>query len=232
MIRTIILRPIFLAAAALALAACSTFSGSSSTATGPELTVERAAKTLQVFAADPDLGYVRANMDKAKALVIAPQIVKAGFIWGGSGGNAVLLVRDQVTGEWGQPAFYSIGSVTFGLQAGAEVSEAVMMVMTTRGVDSLLRSSVKFGGDVSVAAGPVGAGAKAQTADVLAFTRAKGLYGGINLEGAVVKPRNDRNKKYYDARITPNDVIGRKSVSNPHANVLIDAVETLERESR
>ncbi|MEO1310608.1 MAG: lipid-binding SYLF domain-containing protein, partial [Pseudomonadota bacterium] len=87
-------------------------------------------------------------------------------------------------------------------------------------------------GDDSVAAGPVGAGAKAQTADVLAFTRAKGLYGGLNLEGAVVKPRNDRNKIYYDAQITPNDVIGRQNVSNPHANVLIDAVETLERESR
>ncbi|MEL6365946.1 MAG: lipid-binding SYLF domain-containing protein [Pseudomonadota bacterium] len=216
---------------ALFAASCSTFGGGGDIA-GPETTVERSARTLQVFAADPDLSYVRANMDKAKALIIAPQIVKAGFIWGGSGGNAVLLVRDEVTGRWGQPAFYTLGSVTFGLQAGAEVSEAVMMVMTTRGVDSLLRSSVKFGGDVSVAAGPVGAGAKAQTADVLAFTRAKGLYGGLNLEGAVVKPRNDRNKIYYDAQITPNDVIGRQNVSNPHANVLIDAVETLERESR
>ncbi len=94
------------------------------------------------------------------------------------------------------------------------------MVMTENGIDALLSSEFKLGADVSVAAGPVGAGAKAQTADIIAFSRTKGIYGGINVEGAVVKIRNDRNRAYYGRGVRPTDIFVTRSVSNPGAEGL------------
>jgi lipid-binding SYLF domain-containing protein len=92
---------------------------------------------------------------------VAPSIIKGGFIWGGSGGTGVFLVRNEKTGNWSEPAFYTIGSVTFGLQIGGEASEVVILAMSEKAVDSLLSSSFKLGGDASIALGPIGAGAKA-----------------------------------------------------------------------
>ena len=117
-------------------------------------------------------------------MLIAPQIVKAGFIFGGSGGRAVLVARDGRT--WAGPAFYDLATASVGFQAGVEVSEVVIVVMTDKGLNSLLASSFKIGGDASIAAGPVGAGAKSTvTADLISFSRAKGVYGGLNLDGTV-----------------------------------------------
>ncbi len=181
--------------------------------------VRQAEATVANFNADTKLTWARENIGSAKAVLIVPQNVKGGFIFGGSGGNGVMLARRN--GTWSHPAFYSIGSLTFGLQIGGEVSEMILLIMTNRGVDRLLSSSFKLGADLSVAAGPVGAGAKAQTVDVLAFARSKGLYGGINIEGAVIKIRNGFNEDYYRRRgIRPRDIVTEGAVQQPDADGL------------
>ena len=125
------------------------------------------------------------NLGRARAVLIAPQIVRAGFIFGGSGGRALLVARDGKS--WAGPAFYNLATVSVGFQAGVDVSEAIIVVMTDKGLNALLSSSFKIGGDASIAAGPVGAGAMSTvTADLITFTRAKGVYGGLNLDGTVV----------------------------------------------
>ncbi|MGF1454288.1 MAG: lipid-binding SYLF domain-containing protein [Alphaproteobacteria bacterium] len=190
--------------------------------------ITQAQATVQNFRADTNMQWVRTNLGKAKAVLVVPQSVKGGFIIGGSGGTGVLMTRR--TADWSAPAFYTIGSFTFGLQIGGEVSELLLMVMTDRGVERLLTSTFKLGADLSVAAGPVGAGAKAQTVDVLAFARTKGLYGGINVEGAVIKIRNDYNEDYYDRRnIRPRDILTGNTVSAPEAAGLRQALLDLER---
>ena len=153
-------------------------------------------------------------------MLIFPQVLKGGFILGGSGGTGVFLVKDARTGDWSNPAFYTIGSVTFGLQIGGEAAEVVMVAMTQKAIDSLLSSSFKLGGDVSVALGPIGIGAKANadipqvTADFISFAKSKGLYAGLNLEGAVVAVRDSLNSAYYGRHVRPADIIAVMDVSN------------------
>lgn len=186
--------------------------------------VDAAKQTFKNFEADPTMSWFREHMNEAQGLLIAPEVLKAGFIFGGSGGNGVLLARDKDTGEWSDPVFYTVGSVTFGLQIGAQASELVMMVMTQKGIDSLLTTSAKLGADVAVAAGPVGAGAAAATTDILSFSRTKGVYGGLNLEGSVVKVREGLNEAYYGKPVNPIDILITRNVSNPQAAPLVEAV--------
>ncbi len=155
-------------------------------------------------------------------MLIAPQIAKAGFIFGGSGGRAVLLARDQATGKWAGPAFYTMATASVGFQAGVSVSENVTLVMTEKALNSLMSSSVKAGGDASVAAGPVGAGAKSDiVADLVTFSRAKGVYGGLNLDGTVIALSNDWNKAYFGKEVLPPDILIRMSVHNKQADPLL-----------
>lgn len=188
--------------------------------------VQDAQYTIQNFADDKELSWVHEHIGSVKGIMIVPQEVKGGFILGGSGGNGVLLARDG--NKWSAPAFYTMGSVTFGFQAGAEVSEIVLLVMTDKGMDALKTADVKLGGEVSVAAGPVGAGAQAQTADIIAFSRSKGLYGGLNLEGAVVTPRSKWNAAYYGHDIKPSQILANEDTGVGKASGLRSAVASLE----
>ncbi len=176
--------------------------------------VDRAAETLAYFSADSAFEPMWSLADDAKAIVVVPRSIRAGFIFGGSGGNAVMIARNK-DNTWSQPAFYTIGSASFGFQAGAEFSEIVLLVMTQRGMERLLSTSFKLGADASIAAGPIGAGAKAQTTDILAFSRSRGLYGGLSLEGAVVKTRQDLNRAYYNADVRGGDIVFRGDIYNP-----------------
>jgi lipid-binding SYLF domain-containing protein len=119
-----------------------------------------AEKVLSNFLRDPDMTWLQRNIGRSKALMIAPEILKAGFIFGGSGGRALVVARDPASGKWVGPAFYVLATGSVGFQAGISVSEGVTMVMTDKGFNSLLATTFKMGGDASVAAGPVGAGAK------------------------------------------------------------------------
>lgn len=179
-------------------------------------------KVLSNFLRDPDMGWLQQNIGRAKALIIAPEILKAGFIFGGSGGRGVLIVRDPKTGKWAGPAFYTMATASVGFQAGIAVSEAMMMVMTDKGMNSLLATTFKVGGDASVAAGPVGAGAKSDVvADLISFSRSKGVYGGLNLDGTVVKTSDDWNDAYYGKKVLPPDILVRMSVANKGAEKLL-----------
>jgi len=182
--------------------------------------VDKAWVTFKDFMRDPNYSWLQENLNQAKAVLIFPQVLKGGFIWGGSGGTGVLVVRDGKTCDWSQPAFYTIGSVTFGLQIGGESTEVVMIAMTQKAVDSLLTSSFKLGGDTSVAVGPVGGGVKANAdvpnvmADFISFAKSKGLYAGMNLEGSVVGVRDSLNQAYYGKDVRPVDILVKKDVSN------------------
>ena len=193
--------------------------------------VDRARITLKDFMRDPNYSWLRENLDHTKGVLIFPQVIKGGFIWGGSGGTGVFLVRDERTGNWSEPAFYTVGSVTFGLQIGGEAAEVVMLAMTQKAIDSLLSSSFKLGVDASVALGPVGIGAKANTdipnvtADFLSFTRTKGLYVGLNLEGSVVAVRDGLNAEYHGRNIRPGDIIEKYDVHNSRSAELRETLK-------
>jgi len=195
-----------------------------------QVLVDRARLTLNDFMRDPNYAWLHDNIKHARGVLIFPQVIKGGFIWGGSGGTGVFLARDERMGSWSEPAFYTIGSVTFGLQIGGETSEVVMLAMTQKAIDSMFSSSFKLGGEASVALGPVGGGAKAQadlpsvTADFLTFAKAKGLYAGLNLEGAVIAVRDGLNTTYCGRDVRPADIIVKKDCSNRGADQLREAL--------
>ena len=192
--------------------------------------VVNAADTVSYFAQDSAYEPLWDLADNAKAMVVIPRSLRGGFMFGASGGNAVMVARNE-NGGWSEPTFFTIGSVSFGFQIGGEASETILLVMTQRGVEQLLSTSVKLGGDLSLAAGPVGGGAKAQTADILAFSRSRGLYGGVSLEGAVLKTRHGWNSGYYGEEVSPVDVIYREKVAQPQSAVLQNAVWALANRS-
>ncbi len=191
--------------------------------------VEKSRLTLQSFMSDNNMGAFRDLLKKADAVVISPSLLKGAFIVGASGGNAVALIRDKKTGQWSEPAFYTIGGASFGLQIGGQASEVILLVMSDRGVNALLSTSLKLGADVGVAAGPVGIGAQAATAnlsaDILTFARSKGLYGGISLDGAVMAVRAGLNDAYYGKPVTPTDIFVLRAVRNPEASRLMEALD-------
>jgi SH3 domain-containing YSC84-like protein 1 len=184
--------------------------------------VDAADKTFSNFIHDPQMTWLHDNLSRAKGLLIAPTIAKAGFIFGGSGGRAVLVVRDAKTGKWAGPAFYTLATASVGFQAGISVSEMVTMVMTDKALNALLANSVKMGPDASIAAGPVGAGAKADiVTDLVSFSSDKGVYGGVNLDGTVVAVSNDWNEIYYHRKpVLPTDILILMNVHTSGVNKL------------
>lgn len=219
-----------MAIAAMTLAACSSMSGDKPMSSAePDKLVADAQVTFRNFLRDPDQTWVHDNIGRAKAVLISPQIVKAGFIFGGSGGRAVLVSRDGRV--WSGPAFYDLATASVGFQAGVAVSEALIMVMTDKGLNSLLATSFKIGGDASVAAGPVGAGAKSTvTADLVTFTREKGVYGGLNLDGTVVHANIPWNDAFYGrSNLLPPDILIRRTVKSPKATPLLNEIANATR---
>jgi len=193
-------------------------------------TVDKALVTFRNFWADKDMEWFHNNLKDTKALLIVPNLLKAGFILGGSGGSGVLVARDEKTGDWSQPAFYTVGSVTFGLQIGGESAEVIMMIRTQKALDALYTTEFKLGGDTSIAVGPVGTGAKgAVTADIVSFAKSKGLFAGLNLEGAVVKVSAKSNKAYYAQAASPVDILVKKTVSNPGSANLREELKKAEK---
>jgi lipid-binding SYLF domain-containing protein len=196
--------------------------------------VQQAKLTVDSFATDKQIGKpLRDLIKKARGVFVAPSVLKGAFIIGASGGSGVLLARGEPKGKWNGPAFYTIGEASFGLQIGGEASEIILLAMTERGVSAMLSTSAKLGADASVAAGPVGAGATAATAnlsaDILSFSRAKGLYGGVSVEGAVVATRGALNTAFYGKEVSPTDILVRGAVSNKQAAPLVAAVDKLAR---
>jgi lipid-binding SYLF domain-containing protein len=163
-------------------------------------------------------------LKEAKAVMIFPNAFKAGFIIGGEGGSGLLLVKGP-DGTWSDPAFYVLANGSFGLQIGAKTSQILLMIMTDGGLDKVMHASVKLGGDVSVAVGPVGAGASGATtlnagADLIAFERSEGIYGGVALDGGVISSRDEWNWAYYSSQASPTGIVINRQFTNPGAEPL------------
>ena len=192
-----------------------------------EKEVVAAGKTLDDFVADPDMKWFRDHAREAKGLLICSQVVKAGFIIGGSGGRCVFVAKQGTT--WNGPAFYTIGTASAGFQAGIQSSAIIGLVETQKAIDSLMSKDFSMGGDASVAVGPVGTGAAGSPgADIVYYSRSKGLYGGLNLSGSRVKPSEDYNKAFYGKAVSPTEIIVQGAAHIPAATpALLTRVEKL-----
>lgn len=186
--------------------------------------IDQARSTVEALKVDPSFSNFNSLLRQAKAVVVVPELIKAGLIIGGEGGSGVLLARNA-QGRWSDPAFYKLGAASIGLQIGAQSSEVVLIVMNNRALDKLLQDRVTLGGDVSVAAGQAGSSLAAQTttnvgADIYAFARNKGLFGGLTLQGGWLVPNQDANQAYYGAGANAHDVVIDQKYSNPGADQL------------
>lgn len=221
----------FLAGAALALAISLGMAGAPSPAAAlsdQQELVERARLTFEKLIADPEFNQLPYYVGKSKALIIFPELVKGGFILGGEGGSGVLVVRSETLG-WSYPAFYTLAAGSVGLQIGGQVAEVIFTVMSDKAVEAVLDNQFKFGGDVSVAIGPIGQGLEASTttnldADIYQFASTAGLFGGLSLEGAGILKRDSYNEAYYGAGATPYGITIEGRFSNPNAQILRDAL--------
>ena len=184
--------------------------------------VDQAEVTLKNFLSDPDMKWFAGHLQEAKGILIFPKLMKGAFIFGLEGGNGLLLARDEKTGAWSEPAFYETSTASFGLQAGGQSSEAILLINTQKAVDSLLANKIKFGVDGSVAIGPKGSGADTSpTADFVTFTRAKGLFAGVSFDGASVRTKDEYNSAYYGGDVRPSDIIiAHKAKPNPNSKEL------------
>ena len=163
-------------------------------------------------------------LDKARCLVVLPSVLKAAFLAGGSYGRGVMVCRTgkDYTGPWGAPAMYALEGGSFGLQIGGEATDFVILVMNNRGVESLLHSKVKLGGDASIAAGPKGRTAAADTdaymrAELLSYSRARGVFAGISLEGSTLRPDEEANHRVYGNDATAGKIITESKFAAPEA---------------
>jgi len=157
---------------------------------------------------------------KADCVIVLPGVKKVGFGVGGSGGRGAMSCRsgEKFDGKWSAPAVYGIGGASVGLQAGASSTDFVLLVMNEKGVDAVLADKTKLGSDATAAAGPSGATAASSSvggADVLTYARAKGLFAGVSLEGAVLHQDNDANKRLYGKAISAREIVRRDAVKTP-----------------
>src|SRR5467141_3928448 len=173
-------------------------------------------------------------LDKADCVVVFPSVLKAAFIVGGSYGRGAMLCRrgEDFKGPWGAPTMMAIEGGSFGLQIGGEATDFVLLVMNERGASGILTSKVKLGGDASVAAGPVGRDASADTdatlrADILSYSRARGAFAGIALEGSTIRPDDGANRQIYGQKIPARQIVlSGKVAIPPAAQNLISILES------
>ena len=175
-------------------------------------------------------------MDKARCVVVLPSVLKAAFIAGGSYGRGAMVCRTGMnfTGPWGAPAMYALEGGSLGFQIGGEATDFVILVMNNRGVDSLLHSKVKLGGDASIAAGPKGRTASAETdaylrSEMLSYSRSRGAFAGVSLEGTTLRPDEDANHRLYGNDVTAAKIITESKVQAPVAGKHL--VERLQKAS-
>jgi lipid-binding SYLF domain-containing protein len=190
--------------------------------------VDKARITFDKLITSPEFAELPGYVKRAKAVIVFPSLIKGGFIIGAEGGSGVLMVRDDKLG-WSYPAFYTLAAGSLGLQIGGEVSEVVLTIMSEKALDAVIDNQMKFGGDVSIAAGPLGKGLEAGTttnldADVYSFAKTSGLFGGLSLEGAGALKRDSWNVAYYGTGATPYAILIQRRFSNPNAQPLRDAL--------
>jgi lipid-binding SYLF domain-containing protein len=179
-------------------------------------------------------------LDKAKCVMVIPSVLKAAFIIGGSYGRGTLVCRSGKTfsGGWGAPGMFVLEGGSVGFQIGGEATDFVLLIMNEHGANSLIHSKVKIGGDVSAAAGPVGRTAEANTdaylrSEILTYSRARGLFAGVSLEGASLRPDEEANEALYGRKIKAEEIVMGPSPATPSsAEHLVSLLEKVSPTSR
>jgi len=194
--------------------------------------VENSGKVMQEILKAPD-SIPQSVLDKADCVVVLPSVVKAAFIVGGSYGRGAMTCRSGKTfhGKWGAPTMMALEGGSAGLQIGGEATDFILLRMNDRAASGILSSKVKLGGDASAAAGPVGRTASAETdvtlrADILSYSRARGAFAGVSLEGSTLRPDNDANKHLYGQQLEAKDIVlNGKVKAPPSAATLISTLD-------
>jgi lipid-binding SYLF domain-containing protein len=163
-------------------------------------------------------------LDKARCVVVMPSVLKAAFVVGGSYGRGAMVCRtgEHFTGPWGAPAMYALEGGSVGFQIGGQATDFVILVMNDRGASSLLKSKVKLGADAAISAGPKGRNAQADTdatfrAEMLSYSRSRGVFAGISLEGSTLRPDEDANRKVYGRDASASAIIAESKYESPEA---------------
>jgi len=195
--------------------------------------VQNAGRVMQEILDVPD-DIPRSLLDKARCVVVVPSVLKAAFVFGAAYGRGAMVCRTgkHYEGLWGAPSMFALEGASFGFQIGGEATDYVFLIMDNRGADSLMKSKVKLGGDASVAAGPVGRTASADTdafmrAEILTYSRARGVFAGVSLEGSTLRPDGSANRNLYGRRISPEEIVRESKVQAPRAaDQLIHRLQT------
>ncbi len=207
--------------AAMALAAALIGFGSAQAADEASV-LAHASATVSDLKHDPVFGNARATLRNARAVLIVPSLVKGGFIFGAEGGDGVLLARTRR--GWSAPAFYTLGSASFGLQIGLEQAQLVMFIMSERALRGIEQGKFKLGAGAGLTIVTLGAAAEAATpanlsGDLIVWSVAKGAYGGLTVNGSVIAPQDNSNAAFYGRRVSAHDILSGR-VSNPAAGRL------------
>jgi lipid-binding SYLF domain-containing protein len=190
--------------------------------------VEDSRITFDKLITSVEFGELPGYLKKARAVMIFPDVFKAGFVIGGQGGSGLLLVRDPAKG-WSQPAFYTLVEGSVGLQIGGQSSQTIFTIMSQKALDAILDNQMKFGGDMSIAVGPIGKGIGANTttnlsADVYTFAKTSGVFGGVAFNGAGILKNDDNNHAYYGPDATPYGIVIERKFQNPNTQTLLNSM--------
>jgi lipid-binding SYLF domain-containing protein len=186
--------------------------------------VDSSTLALESMMGAADSTQIQSVLRKARAVVVCPNIFRAGFILGGEGGGCLMVAR-AASGSWSNPAFYTLGSGSFGFQAGVQNAQVLMMVMTTGGLNALINSQFKFGADAGLTIATIGANANgsmstALNADIITISKTQGLYGGISLAGSVLANDAGAEQSYYGRTLDARQIVLSMEGSNPGATPL------------
>ena len=193
--------------------------------------VDKARITLDDVKRDKEFGNTQQLLKRAKAVMIVPSLFKGGFFVGGEGGSGVLLTREP-DGAWSYPAFYTLASASFGLQIGAQESELVLIALSNKAKEAFMRDEFKLGAEAGLAVVTLGASAEASTtanlnADIVVWASSSGAYGGLTLNGSVIKPRDSYNEEFYGKAASPMTITSGHAVTNRAADPLRITLRTL-----
>ncbi|HLJ05498.1 MAG TPA: lipid-binding SYLF domain-containing protein [Acetobacteraceae bacterium] len=195
-----------------------------------QITVDRAIKTVGDLTHDKAFGNAHQLLGRARAVLIVPKLFKGGFIVGGEGGTGVLLAREP-GGRWSDPAFYAIGSASLGFQAGLEQSEMVLLIMTQKGLDAILRDQFKVGAQAGIAVANLGSGVEGAVSaggpDIVVWSSSSGVYAGVALNGSIIRSQPQDDARYYGRPVSTRDILYHHIAVAPRAHALQAELATI-----
>jgi len=222
---------IFRAILALTIVSMSVFPTQKTKANDPQKLIEDAAALAKSLLTDPKWSAYRPHFRQAKGVILAPDVIRAGLVVGGSGGQCIVVARKKNVEGWSSPSFCAIGEATIGLQIGFEKLEVMLLIMNEKALTRIASGTAILGGEAGISVGLIGSTVETATtptmdfnAELLAFARGQGLYGGVTLDGGYIGPDNTYNHAYYGQKVAAKEILFQHKVNSPHANMLHDAL--------